>query len=384
MQNKKILIATWTFYPAWGYWGIARVMFDLSKQLVNDGYDVDVITTDVFDNNSRHDRNRDYVDWMNIYYFKNLSNKLANIWKMPLPIHLCKWLKINIQKYNIVHIWDFRNIFNFIIYIYCKKYSIPYVLSPFWSVPFRSDLRWIIKKIFDITWSKKFLKQAKYVTVQTQSEYNEIFKYSGKQDNIKLIPLMIDYEKFRNTSERWVIRKKYVISDDAKVLLFVGRLHEYKATDMMIECFYEYQKKVHDSYLIIVGRDDGYESKLKDLTRKLWLWKKVIFTGPVYYPENINYYVDADIYFMTPSHWEETSTASLESLACWTPCIVTEQADIPFIHNYNAGTVAYYDQNAIMKALLNMTKKDELSCKQLIIDHFDVKSIKNEFLKLYF
>ena len=361
MQNKKILIATWTFYPAWSYWWIARVMFDLSKQLANDGYSVDVITTDVFDKNSRHNRIQDDVDWIHIYYFKNLSNKLANIWKMPLPIHLCKWLKTNIQKYDIVHIWDFRNIFNLIIYIYCKKYNIPYVLSPFWSVPFKFDLRWIIKKVFDIIWSKRFLKQAKYITVQTQSEYNEIFKYSGRQENIKLIPLMIDYEKFKNVPERWIIRKKYAISETAKVLLFVGRLHEYKATDMMIECFYEYQKAINDSYLIIVGRDDWYESKLKDLTKKLWLWKKVIFAGSVYYPENTSYYVDADIYFMTPSHWEETSTASLESLACWTPCIVTEQADIPFINEYNAWKVVKYDKDTIIKALLCVNNMNESS-----------------------
>ena len=54
MQNKKILIASWTYYPAWSYGGIARVMYDLSKNLVQDGHTVDAITTDVLDNATRN------------------------------------------------------------------------------------------------------------------------------------------------------------------------------------------------------------------------------------------------------------------------------------------------------------------------------------------
>lgn len=361
-------------------------MYDLSKSLSMDWYSVDAITTDVFDNNSRNEKAQDISDGIRIFYFRNRSNTIANKLKTPLPIGLSKWLDENIRKYDIVHIGDFRNLFNYEVFIFCKKYNIPYIISPFWTVPYKKDPRWIIKWIYDKIWSQNFLKSAKYITVQTENEQNELIKFWIDPSIIKLIPLMIEYEKFKDLPEKGIIREKYNISNDAKILLFVGRIHRYKATDMMIDCFYEYQKKISNSYLIIIGRDDGYEAEIKKKIYNLGIQKKVLFVWAIYYPENKNYYRDADIYFMAPSHYEETSTASLEALACWTPVVVTEQADIPFIENYNAGKVVKYDKKTIVDALLSIETNEAstIDCIRLIEEHFDIKSIKNEFIKLYF
>lgn len=62
MRNKKILIASRTFYPAWSYGGIARVMYELASQYAKDGYEVDCISTDVFDNMTRHNKTEDTVN----------------------------------------------------------------------------------------------------------------------------------------------------------------------------------------------------------------------------------------------------------------------------------------------------------------------------------
>ncbi|HBB03982.1 TPA: hypothetical protein DCZ39_03735 [Patescibacteria group bacterium] len=114
---------------------------------------------------------------MKIYYFKNLSNRLANKLKFPVPLGLKTRLKHNIKNYDIVHIADFRNVFNYQIYAQCKKHAIPYIVSPFGCVPYEMDAKFFIKKIFDLLWSKNMLKQAKYVTVQTQSEFDEVHKF---------------------------------------------------------------------------------------------------------------------------------------------------------------------------------------------------------------
>lgn len=383
MKNKKILIASWTFYPAWSYGGIARVMYDLAAQYAKDGHEVDCITTDVFDDKKRHDKSEDTVSWIQIKYFKNISNILTNKLKFPIPLGLKARLKHNIKNYDVVHIADFRNMFNYQIYMQCKKHNIPYIVSPFGCVPYEMDAKFIIKKAFDLVWSKNMMKQAKYITVQTQSEFDEVHKFWIKKENIKLIPLMVDFEKFKNLPHHWSVREKYGISSTAKILLFVWRIHTYKATDMMIDCFFDYQKKISDAYLIIIGRDDGCENHLKQYVKELGIEKKVLFVWAIYYPESMNYYVDADIYFMAPSHREETSTASLEALACGTPAVVTEQADIPFISEYNAWCIVKFDRENIVQKLLDITTKDSDSCKKLIQEHFDVKSIKNEFLKLY-
>lgn len=237
-----------------------------------------------------------------------------------------------------------------------------------------------------MSWSGRMLLEAKSVTVQTHDELDEVHSFWIPKKHIALIPLMVEYEKFKDLPERGIIRRKYWLWNDTKILLFVWRIHEYKATDMMLEVFYEYQKIYADSVLLIVWRDDGYEEELKGLSEKLWIEEKVIFAWAVYSPENLNYYVDSDIYFMAPSHYEQTSTASLEALACGTPVVVTKQADIPFIDDYNAGKVVNYDKKDILKALIDLTenKRSEDNCKNLIKEHFDVKSIKDRFLDVYF
>lgn len=59
----------------------------------------------------------------------------------------------------------------------CKKHNIPYIVSPFGCVPYEMDAKFIIKKAFDLVWSKNMMKQAKYITVQTQSEFDEVHKF---------------------------------------------------------------------------------------------------------------------------------------------------------------------------------------------------------------
>ena len=242
MQNKRILLASWTFYPAWSYGGIARAMYELALMYAKDGYTVDVVTSDVFDNDSRHSKTFENINGVNIRYFRNLSNWAANQLKFPLPIGLSDWLRENIRSYDIVHIADFRNPFNFLVYRYCRKYGVPYVVSPFGTVPYELDAKFPIKKLFDLLWSKRMLIDAKYVTVQTQSEFEQLVQFGTDPKKTKIIPLMVDFEKFSKLPNPGIIRSKFGIPTDSKVLLFVGRIHEYKATKMMLDCFADYEK----------------------------------------------------------------------------------------------------------------------------------------------
>ena len=56
---------------------------------------------------------------------------------------------------------------------------------------------------------------------------------------------------------------------------------------------------------------------------------RVRFAGPLYGDERFDAYADADVFCLTPPHWEETSVASLEAAASGTAVVVTEQAELP-------------------------------------------------------
>jgi glycosyltransferase involved in cell wall biosynthesis len=77
----------------------------------------------------------------------------------------------------------------------------------------------------------------------------------------------------------------------------------------------------------------------------------VRFLGPLYGDERFEAYVDADVFCLTPRHWEETSVASLEAAACGTPVVVTEQAELPGLAPETGGFVVSLDPPAVRAAV---------------------------------
>ena len=387
-NDKKILIVTPFFYPAWHYGGPPRVMFDLCSAFYNDGYDVTCVTTDVLDN-KRYGKNEDVINGIKIKYLKNISNILAYRFKIFLPKGLAEYLDKNIRNFDIVHIVDFRNACTYHAYKACKKYGIPYIITPFGTLPYKKDFRFLIKYIIDKTWGLQCLQKAKCVVVQTENERTEALKKGVPDEKILLVPLMINAEKFEINADAETIRKKFNIPISSKIILFVGRINIYKATDKMILAFERLarENKNYDFLFIIVGRDDGYEDYLKKLVEKLGIKNKVIFAGPIFYPDIVGLYKASDVFFMAPSHFEETSTASLEALASGTPIVVTEQADVPFFNKYRAGFIVKNEVSELTTALKKILIDQEFikeDCRKIISDNYDIKKIKEIYKNIYF
>jgi len=106
-KNKKILYVIPYFAPAWSYGGPVKVSFDFAKELVKLGYSVTVVTTDVLDSKQRVKKLHEKIEGINVIRFKNINNKLAKNFNFYTPIGLVKWLKKNIQSFDIVHIHEF-------------------------------------------------------------------------------------------------------------------------------------------------------------------------------------------------------------------------------------------------------------------------------------
>ena len=99
--------------------------------------------------------------------------------------------------------------------------------------------------------------------------------------------------------------------------------------------------------LAIVGRDDGQLDELCARFAPLFAAGRVRFVGPLYGAERFEAYADADVFCLTPTHWEETSVASLEAAACGTAVVLTEQAEIPGSRGAGGGFVVPLDRDAI-------------------------------------
>ena len=73
--------------------------------------------------------------------------------------------------------------------------------------------------------------------------------------------------------------------------------------------------------LVVVGRDDGFKAEMDRLVHYLGLGPQFHFAGALYGRDALPVYVDADLFCITPTHFEETSLAALTACACGTPAL---------------------------------------------------------------
>ena len=131
---------------------------------------------------------------------------------------------------------------------------------------------------------------------------------------IYVIPTGLNLEAFhpREKDEAVLnLRRSYGISDDEKLVVFVGRIAPEKSIDMVIDAFqYIQNEKIR---LMIVGGGPQLED-LKKQAKNLGL-DNIVFTDKVVREEVSNYYACADC-FISASTSETQGMTYIEALAC--------------------------------------------------------------------
>ena len=118
----KILQVISSFPPAYSYGGPLKVAFNISKELVKNGHDVTVYTTDVYDSKSRlqYETNPEIMEGVKVYRFRNISNALSRKNFSCAP-SMFFFLKNNIKDFDIIHLHEFRSFQAIFVYHYAKK-----------------------------------------------------------------------------------------------------------------------------------------------------------------------------------------------------------------------------------------------------------------------
>lgn len=352
-------------YFAWEYGGPVKFVHDLSKELAELGHEVTICTTDVGVKNHLEKRNKLKIDGVNVIYFKCFSNTLGNNLKLHFSRQMRVFFKNNLDKFDIVHLHEFRSVSNIYLQHYAKKYETPYIIQPHGSLPLiignQTQGRTFSKRIFDIFFTKKILSNASKVVALNQNEF-KIYKDIGfTEDRIDLIPNGIDLKEYGTLPGKKRFKEKYGIMPDEKIILYLGRLDKIKGIDLLIESFYELLHTFTNVKLVIVGPDHGIMDSLKSKVISLRIKEgTVIFTGPLYGKDKLEAYTSSDIYVL-PSIYETFPTTLLEACACGKPVIVTEGCNIAEIIIDNCcGFVVKYDKMALKNAILTLLTEQKL------------------------
>ena len=384
----KILHVAHFFYPCLSAGGVVNASYQIARMQARDN-SVKVISSDACKERLKFEESRYDVDidGIKVDYFKNISNRFKLATMLDTPIGAIFRIKNQIRDFDVVHVHEHRQTLSIIACYFARRYGIPYVVQAHGSVlPFFQKEG--LKNIFDKVFGFKILHGASKVFALTEVEKEQYLKMGVEEDRIEIVPLGINIEEYSDLPEEGIFREKFNISKDDKLVIFIGRVHEIKGLDLLIDAFKELADSEDDVKLAIVGPDDGYMDALNLRIAECDLSDKVIVTGPLYKSEKQEALVDCDLFVM-PSKYESFTTSGLEAMACGKPLVLTKNNHIHDWVDGSVGLACDDDKMSLKDAMAEVLFDEELSKKfgmngrRLIQEKYNWDMINEQILNIY-
>jgi glycosyltransferase involved in cell wall biosynthesis len=321
--------------------GDVHVCAMLSRILAKRGHDVTILTTDF-------EYDGEYAQ----------SCMQGGVTVIPVPstrmrvglfIHTPRmktWLEDNLDRYDLVHLHDYRNYQNIVASRIARKKNIPYVLQAHGDIPYFD--KYARKIAFDRVWGRAVLGSARRVLALTPKEADDYGAHGVGRDRIELVPNGIDLSAFRNLPVKGEFKRKHALTEEQQMVLYLGRLHPSKGIGLLLDAFRDISRRDGQVTLVIIGADDGFGSEIAAYIKKHHLENRILVLGFVSTEEKIMAYVDADV-FVTPRFYGLPVTF-LEACACGTPLVTTDDGDrIDWVSR--AGLCVEYTPEALGNAM---------------------------------
>lgn len=250
--------------------------------------------------------------------------------------------------------------------ILSKKFKIPLVHT--YHTLYEDYTHYITHNHFDKL-SKKIVKDlTKVYCVKTAKETivptDKIYKLFKEKymitKNISVIPSGIDIERFfeENVEKDKVdkIKKKYGITKEDFTIIFVGRLAPEKNIEFLLKAQQKLvEEKINNIKLLIVGDGPDKENYI-NISRKLNIFDKVIFTGKIE-QEEIQYYYQCADAFVTASNSETQGLTVIEAMAAGVvPICINDMAFIDMLPKKSL----FSNQNEYINRLITFSKDEKI------------------------
>ncbi|MGK2913166.1 MAG: glycosyltransferase, partial [Porticoccaceae bacterium] len=113
-----------------------------------------------------------------------------------------------------------------------------------------------------------------------------------------------------------------------RLILFLGRVHEKKGCDLLIEAFTSVAAREPALHLVIAGPDQtGWQARLQQLAIQHGVAERITWTGMLQGELKWGALLAAEA-FILPSHQENFGIAVAEALAVGTPVLISDKVNI--------------------------------------------------------
>lgn len=386
-KKKKCLLVIHRFWPYLG--GSERHFFKWAKILVKMGYDVDVFTTNVWDNDFFHYRDKKYIKnridivdnnilirRFRIFHPINKNNLLNFLSKFPLKIFkfifgspfifvpgyflYMFFISFLPKRYNFVLAGTFPHYY--LLYpalIYAKRKKIPFICTPLlhFGEP-NSDEN--IELFFNEK-SKEILKNSDFILTNTVMEKERLIKEEGlEKDKIEVAGVGIDIDGI-SRGEGDEFRRKYNIK--YPIVLQVSTQTHEKGSHHLVEAMKLLWENNIEVKLVLIGQKlEDFENYLSKQGR--YVFKNTLILDYTSEEEKNDAIAACDIFVMA-SRADSFGLSYLEAWIYKKPVIgaycsgVTEVIE----NGLNGFLVPFGDYHMLSECILKLLKDGRLRHK---------------------
>ncbi|HWZ98343.1 MAG TPA: glycosyltransferase [Candidatus Dormibacteraeota bacterium] len=362
----RILNVTESYAPFYEFGGPPAKVEALSRGLAERGNEVTVLTADwgvekrIAGTAQESSFKRSPFGWagedrrVKALYLPTWLRYRATSWNPAIG----RFLNARLNQFDVAHIFGLYDLLGPAVAKACRKQKVPYVVEPIGMfLPIVRNV--LLKKIYHSFYGREMLSGAVRVIATSDQEVGELLEGGIAREKIELRRNGV--MKPECVPERGTFRRARGITDDALVVLFLGRLSEKKTPDLLLKAFSALAPKIdgRTMQLVFAGPDEqGMENRLRASANELQVAERVQFTGPIFGEEKWAAYRDADV-FVLPSRNENFGNTAAESAAIGTPVIVTENCGVaPLLAE--AGLIIPHDEAALVKALNTLLRNETL------------------------
>jgi phosphatidylinositol alpha-mannosyltransferase len=228
--------------------------------------------------------------------------------------------------------------------------------------PATSAGRWM-KRIRDITQGPLILNSLDGMIALTQHDKAHLTAMGMDEERIDIIPNGVDLDIFRplDTHVTDEFRERVGISDEAPVILFLGKLVEQKGFLDLLRAMPGILKEVPDAHLLILGEGRDLP-RGQAIAQKQGFQDAVTFAGRMCCDDLVSAYSAAQVVSL-PSHSEGMPLVILEAAASGKPVVATNVSGIPeFVEEGRTGTlVPPSDPGVLSEALIDYLADDTIA-----------------------
>lgn len=388
----KILIVTASYKPAYVYGGPIRSLAALAEGLVGEGIDVTVLTTNA-NGSTRLDiplRQPVLVDGVEVYYYPLAPISLGSFDYSPQLAQACE---AQVKQFDLVVLQALWSHAAGPIVSACKRYNVPYVISLRGQLmPWSINHKGLKKRLYLALFARRYLDNAAGLqcTVPIEAEAANSFNFRAPTF---VVPNGIDLARFENMPERGHMRSTLGIPEDARILLFMGRLHPVKRPDIVVAALIAAQSAPYEVHLIMAGPDETNMSEtVITLAKQGDCDDRLHLVGLLNGDEVLQAFADADLMLM-PSESENFGMSAIEAMASGVPVLVSDGVPVGhWAEEAGAGRVISCDTTAFAQAtrellsdadqLKRMGQKGKTMVSQRFDNHVVTKKILAQYVSI--